>query len=238
VDRGPLPIKYRLLLAALIVVPLLLPPLAGLGWFAYQRHAAEKRLRPCFFVSLVTPIEDPAAREAVLAKLEAAITRRLDARTKTTRRVAIEGAGCMVLLDSLTPEDEVQRLGAALAKTSSLELRLVNTEGADTLIVDQSHLLKVALTTDAGGSPAVQLRLSAEGGEKMYACTSRNLGQKLTIVHDGKILMAPIIQSAVRDEIVVTLGMQSSRKEAEELTATLDPGSRYPVPVGVTVVGK
>lgn len=253
----PLALKYRLLLAILIVVPLIIPPLAGLGWLAYQRHEARKRLRPRFGISLVTPIDDPAAREAALTALEAAVTRRLDAQTKAPRHVALEGTSCTVALDPLTPEDDVARLQGVLSQEGgTLELRLVRQDpaasGVDaleretgqklrleaTVIVDQRHVQEVSLTTQpTSGSPAVSIRLTPEGGERMYACTSQSLGRQLAIVHDGVILMAPTIQSGVRDEITLTLGSRASEAEARRIALALDPRCRYPAPVRVVIVG-
>jgi hypothetical protein len=59
---------------------------------------------------------------------------------------------------------------------------------------------------DEVGGPAVTLELSETGTRKLQAVTSANLQKRLVILVDGKVLLAPVIQSPVTDPGVQILG--------------------------------
>ena len=56
------------------------------------------------------------------------------------------------------------------------------------------------------GLPTVTLELTEAGAAKLQAVTSANLQKRLAILADGKVLLAPIIQSAVTDRSVEIAG--------------------------------
>lgn len=50
----------------------------------------------------------------------------------------------------------------------------------------------------------IAFSLTDAGSEMIYAHTSTHIGQQLAIVLDGRVLSAPVIQAALRDEGVIT----------------------------------
>jgi hypothetical protein len=48
-----------------------------------------------------------------------------------------------------------------------------------------------------GDVPAVRFTLTKEGGDRLFALTDANKGQRLAVVVDGRVVMAPMIQAAI-----------------------------------------
>jgi preprotein translocase subunit SecD len=59
---------------------------------------------------------------------------------------------------------------------------------------------------DDVGLPAVSLELSESGSRRLQTVTSANLQKRLVILVDGKVLLAPVIQSPVTDATVQIAG--------------------------------
>jgi len=69
----------------------------------------------------------------------------------------------------------------------------------------------------------VHFRFSAEGGEKFHELTSRNVGQRLAIILDNEVIMAPTINSADMWTDGVIEGVSS--QEAKDLAMLLKSGA-------------
>jgi len=76
---------------------------------------------------------------------------------------------------------------------------------------------------DSGVDAVVHFSFNAEGGQKFYALTSKNINKRLAVVLDGKVITAPNIQSAIRENGQIS-GMRSSQ-EAKETAALLKSGA-------------
>ncbi|HEX4962505.1 MAG TPA: hypothetical protein VF173_16845 [Thermoanaerobaculia bacterium] len=140
---------------------------------------------------------------------------------------------------------------AAEAKAPSvLEMRLVADEaGTDTeemtvpltrprpdamLVVRESlHVQKASLlktTLDSvtlendlePGKWAVTLTVSESGRERLAEVTGQNVGKRMAILIDGKVLLAPRNQSAMLDGRIMVTG-QFSKEEATDLAAKITP---------------
>lgn len=74
-----------------------------------------------------------------------------------------------------------------------------------------------------GAEPVVKFRFNAEGGEKFYELTRNNLGRQLAVIFDGKVITAPVVQAAIRDEGEITGSF--SMESARELAMLLKSGS-------------
>ena len=86
-----------------------------------------------------------------------------------------------------------------------------------------------ALRSEGWNGYEVRIQLSADDGQKMEALTSANIGQRLAIVaHGNEVWAAPVIQSVIRDRVVVT--MRGEKSEAEALAANLRGGA-LPTPL-------
>ncbi len=64
---------------------------------------------------------------------------------------------------------------------------------------------KVSFFKDETGRPAVGFTLTDEGSPKMWKATSQNnIGKRLAILLDGKVVSAPIIRSGIKKEGVIS----------------------------------
>jgi len=71
--------------------------------------------------------------------------------------------------------------------------------------------------------PDVQFSLNAQGAEKFRRETGRNVGRRLAIVLDGGVASAPVIQSQISGEGVIT--GRFTAQEADELAKVLRAGA-------------
>ena len=63
---------------------------------------------------------------------------------------------------------------------------------------------KVSFFKDETGRPAVGFTLTDKGSAKMWKATSQNIGKRLAILLDGKVVSAPIITSGIKKEAVIS----------------------------------
>lgn len=88
------------------------------------------------------------------------------------------------------------------------------------------------------GRPVVLYDVKAENQDAFERWTGANVGLPMAIVLDGVCRTAPIVNSALRDSVQITLGTGSAsdlEKQAEELTAVLQTGS---LPVRLRLVSE
>lgn len=91
---------------------------------------------------------------------------------------------------------------------------------------------QAVVTGNEFGHWSISLTFTAKGAQSFRKITADNVGKRLAIIVDGKVLSAPVIREAIsggKAQITGSLGP----KEAELLAAAIDSG-RYPVPVKVT----
>ena len=75
--------------------------------------------------------------------------------------------------------------------------------------------------------------LTPDGSDKFYSYTSQNVGRPMAIVLDGVVLSAPVINSAIRDQGVIT--GRFTQDEAESLAVQMQYGA-LPIPLKVVDV--
>jgi protein-export membrane protein SecD len=93
-------------------------------------------------------------------------------------------------------------------------------------------ILRTALATqDQFGQWQIQFDLTAEGSELFYEYTRANIGLPLVIVLDGRVLSAPTISAAIRDNGVIT--GQFTQEDADSLAIQMRYGA---LPVALQVV--
>jgi len=86
------------------------------------------------------------------------------------------------------------------------------------------------------GSPEVYFTMNSKGGELMGKLTGENVGRRMAIVLDDRIMSAPVIQSQINDRGRITLGMGDPTRmlqEAQDLVAVLRSGA-LPAPLTKT----
>jgi preprotein translocase subunit SecD len=76
----------------------------------------------------------------------------------------------------------------------------------------------------------INFQLTSDGSNQFFDFTSQHIGQPMAIVLDGRVLSAPTIQAAIRDNGVIT--GQFSQTEAESLAVQMRYGA-LPVPLKV-----
>lgn len=80
--------------------------------------------------------------------------------------------------------------------------------------------------------PEVLFTLTKEGGRRFARLTGANIGKPLAIVLDDRVESAPVIQSKIRDQGVITMGGAASFEEAVDLAIVLRAGA-LPAPVKI-----
>lgn len=109
------------------------------------------------------------------------------------------------------------------------ELALPYRDG-ETVVVPQEPVMaalrveEAEATFDQSNSPAVQIRLTADAGLQFGVVTADRLGQPMALVHDGRVLTAPTIQSPILGGSLIITGL-FTMEEAETLTAMLNSGA-------------
>ena len=127
---------------------------------------------------------------------------------------------------------DIERAKKIIGRTASLELRLVldssfsadelrkrATKDAEVLpsadreewflvdkvpVVSGSDLKTAYVSRDEFGRPAVGFELKGEAASRFADFTSRNIGKRLAIVLEGKVVSAPVIRSRISDRGQIT----------------------------------
>ncbi|MFN3814413.1 MAG: protein translocase subunit SecD [Aquificaceae bacterium] len=145
---------------------------------------------------------------------------------------------------------DIQRAKSIIGKTALLELKLVvesgTKEALESKLTRDTELLpskdpsewflveklpvitgadlKTAYTsTDEFGSPSVTFELTDKGSKAFGDATEKNIGRRLAIVLDKKIMSAPVIRSRITDRGQIT--GQFTPEEAKELAIVLKAGA-------------
>ncbi len=151
---------------------------------------------------------------------------------------------------------DVERAKKIIGSTASLELRLVidsapsrkalekkltkdteilpSREGDEWFLLDKVPVitgqdLKTAYVgVDEFGQPAVNFELKSEAADKFGEFTQKNIGKRLAIVLDNKVVSAPVIRARISDRGQITGNF--SAEEAQDLALILRTGS-LPAPL-------
>ncbi len=99
------------------------------------------------------------------------------------------------------------------------------------VLLDGSTIKKAQVQTDQFGKPEVIFSLSTEGAKKFLRVTEANVGKRLAINLDGKILSMPSIRERIPGGQVRITGT-GTMKEAQDLALVLRAGA-FPVPLQI-----
>jgi protein-export membrane protein SecD len=95
------------------------------------------------------------------------------------------------------------------------------------------YLMDATPRYDQYHKPEVRFVLTKEGGRRFARLTGANVGKPLAIILDGRVESAPVIQSKIRDEGVITLGGGGAVfEDAVDLSIVLRAGA-LPAPVKI-----
>ena len=99
------------------------------------------------------------------------------------------------------------------------------------VLLDGSYLKKAQVSADQFGEPDVLFSLSTEGAKKFAKITEANVGKRLGIVLDRKVLYMPSIRERIPGGQVRISG-DFTMKEAQDIALVLRAGA-FPVPLQV-----
>ncbi len=158
-------------------------------------------------------------------------------------RIEVQNSTVFVRLPPLEAAER-NRVNALLTQRGNLALQLVKTSASNRTVaqIRPTDLEAPALTNrdldrvQAGqgesGRPALILRLNREGAAKFTRLTAANVGRRLAIVVDGRILIAPTIRGPITGGVVSIQGFNSPQ-ETERLSDLLQTA---PLPVRLELV--
>ncbi|MBO1436435.1 hypothetical protein [Meiothermus sp. CFH 77666] len=136
------------------------------------------------------------------------------------------------------------RVKALLTQRGNLALQLVKASASNRSVAQirptdleapaltNRDLYRVQAGQGESGRPALILRLNREGAARFARLTSANVGRRLAIVVDGRILIAPTIRSPITGGVVSISGFNSPQ-EIERLNDLLQTP---PLPVRLELV--
>jgi preprotein translocase subunit SecD len=131
--------------------------------------------------------------------------------------------------EGASPEDILYELGDILPRDKEI-LPDRDNENLYYLVnryaeVTGAHLkdARAGMGGDSGVEAVVHFSFNQEGGQKFYALTSKNVNRRLAVVLDGKVITAPNIHSAIRENGTIS-GMRTPQ-EAHETASLLKSGA-------------
>jgi len=124
-----------------------------------------------------------------------------------------------LVVDNPSADSEQLVLQKKNGETGQISSETVNVDKK--VLLDQTSLKSVVATKGRQGNWQVDFSLSPGGAERFAEITGKNIGQRLAIVIDGKLITAPIIQSPItggRGQITGNF----TKQEAKDLAAKLN----------------
>ena len=127
-------------------------------------------------------------------------------------------------------------LTVTAAEPSRLQFRLVANEGDSAAAEELPHggeklrVLKDVVLDERGINSAerqadgqnysVSVKMTPDGAGRLREATSKNIGRRLAVVFDGKVLTAPTIRSTIGEAAVITGRL--SREEADAIVKAVE----------------
>jgi len=149
--------------------------------------------------------------------------------TAELRRDMFDGSG--ILIDtSVIPEESELLYFWVKNKFDLLERKRAVVLFSDVLL-DGSTVKRAQVQNDQFGKPEVVFSLSGEGAKLFAGITEANVGKRMSIVLDEKILSMPVIRERIPGGQVRISG-DFTMKEAQDLALVLRAGA-FPVPLQI-----
>jgi preprotein translocase subunit SecD len=140
---------------------------------------------------------------------------------RKVRASAPSEAGLLASLGGTMPEDAVAIRGSANDDRLAgqwFALDRASVTSGDDLLADA-----VRVTSDEFGKPAIRFVFNRDAGQRFGEFTGANIGNRLAVVLDDKVVTAPVIQSRIYNEGVIT--GQFTQIDAQDLVLTLKSGA-------------
>ena len=217
------------------------------------RRIGDDRLRYEFTQSAL----DSMASEAVSQSIEV-VRRRVD--ETGTKEISITRQGPDRIVVVAPGENDPSELERLIGQTAQLTFQMVESDplllsdamagnvaphleltadqdGATPLLIEKriiltgENLASASVGQDQNRQNAIDFRFDSAGGRRFAEVTSNNIGKRFAILLDGKVISAPVIQSAITtNNGQITGGF--SLQQASELVKLLNGGA-LPAPLKV-----
>ncbi|HXE41857.1 MAG TPA: hypothetical protein VN516_02445 [Candidatus Baltobacteraceae bacterium] len=89
------------------------------------------------------------------------------------------------------------------------------------VLLDQAALESVSVSTNYQGNPAINCRFTSEGKKRFAEITDENIGKRIAVIIDGKLITAPKVAGPITAGDLEVTGNFSER-EAKDLTAKIN----------------
>ena len=100
------------------------------------------------------------------------------------------------------------------------------------IMVAGDNLVDAQPTFDQNGRPIISFKFDAAGGRKFGDVTKSNIGRRFAIVLDGKVISAPVIQSAILGGSGIIEGGSFTTESTRDLSLLLRAGA-LPAPLTI-----
>jgi preprotein translocase subunit SecD len=153
-------------------------------------------------VRIVLEAQDTEGAKATSEAIDAAvgvIDKRINALGVSEAVAVREGANSKRIIVELPGWEDPERAKEIIGKTALLEFK---TEDGKIVVSGRSlkdAKLVFSQAQDSLGEPQIAFTLDAEGTAAFAAATQANVGKKITIYLDGKVLMSPTVETAITD---------------------------------------
>jgi serine/threonine protein kinase len=119
---------------------------------------------------------------------------------------------------------------ASTAKFYSVEGASEPVELVGQPVINRNHVLSAKVIEDERGKPNLSMKLTPEGALRMQLATKKHIGHKMALLIDGKVRLAPNINSVISDSL--TLTGDFTKPELEKIAKSLS--TKLELPKGST----
>ncbi|MFA6564959.1 MAG: protein kinase [Verrucomicrobiia bacterium] len=102
------------------------------------------------------------------------------------------------------------------------------------VLLDESAVARASVTVSPEHGVSVEVEFNEAGATRFAQITGANIGKRLAVVFDGKVLSAPTIRSVIRDKAVIT-GNFTAVEVAEAIAGALNAAKAKLSPQGGAV---
>lgn len=159
-------------------------------------------------------LQDPARVKELLGKTAKLTFRLVDDKAPEINQNDKESASAQLLNADYLPSDESGKLLAIKRQ----------------VIVGGETLVEASMDYDEYNRPEVKFKFNSIGAKKFGEATKNNIGKRLAIVLDGKVISAPVIQSAIMGGSGCITSDSFSVESAKDLALLLRAGA-LPAPL-------
>jgi preprotein translocase subunit SecD len=85
---------------------------------------------------------------------------------------------------------------------------------ADRVVVSEKSIEHAEVTKDAAGAAAVMLVLTDKAAQRLFAATQRQVGNRLGVIINSRLVIAPIIREPIGKEFILVGQMAQDKAEA------------------------